>query len=376
MDDGGPSATAFLFIIVLLIDIIAFGVRLDGVKAVPILVILFLIALAVVFLLRVILTVVLGLISSNSDDSKDKICSLPERIAKAVWAPFEKGVSVAASGILYLFGVRNVTEEADVTEEEIRSMVTEGQEQGVLHDSEADMISNIFEFSDKEAQDIMTNRNAMICIDGNMTLKDAVNFMLENNNSRYPVYLDNIDHIIGVLNMRDAMKRMYEKRDEDTQIRKIQGLLRHPKFVPETRNVESLFQNMQSTKTQLVIVIDEYGQTAGLVSMEDILEEIVGNILDEYDEETEYIEPTANDDEFIIEGKTPLEDLEEQFHISFEQEEFETLNGLLISKMDRIPEEDEDFDVDIGGFNFKIMSVKDHVIQSVLVTKTQSKLSE
>jgi len=371
MDDGGPSATTFLFIIILLIDIIVYGVRLEGVEVLPFIALAVLIALLAVFIIRVILTVILGLICDRQSENKDKISSMPERITGAILAPFEKAVSAVSSGILYLFGVRVGQDEADVTEEEIRSMVTEGQEQGVLQDSEADMISNIFEFSDKEAQDIMTNRNAMVCIDGNMTLKEAVDFMLDNNNSRYPVYLDNIDHIIGVLNIRDAMKRVHEKSDEDSQIRKIQGLLRHPKFVPETRNIESLFHNMQSTKTQLVIIIDEYGQTAGLVSMEDILEEIVGNILDEYDEETDYIEPTANDDEFIIEGKTPLEDLEEQFHISFEEEEFETLNGLLISKLDRIPEEDENFSVDIDGFNFKILSVKDHMIQSVLVTKTQ-----
>lgn len=371
MDDGGPSATAFLFIIILLIDIIGFGLRLNGLSVLWYMAIVVLTTLLAVFVIRVILTVVLRLISEGQPDKKDSISTLPERITAKLLAPFEKAVSAVSSGILYLFGIRDEKEETDVTEEEIRSMVTEGQEQGVLQDSEADMISNIFEFSDKEAQDIMTNRNAMVCIDGNMTLKEAIDFMLENNNSRYPVYLDNIDHIIGVLNIRDAMKRVHEKTDEDTQIRKIQGLLRHPKFVPETRNIESLFHNMQSTKTQLVIIIDEYGQTAGLVSMEDILEEIVGNILDEYDEETDYIEPTANDDEFIIEGKTPLEDLEEQFHLSFEEEQFETLNGLLISKLDRIPEEDEDFSVDIGGFNFKILSVKDHMIQSVLVTKTQ-----
>ena len=126
---------------------------------------------------------------------------------------------------------------------------------------------------------------------------------------------------------------------------------------------------MQSTKTQMVIVVDEYGQTSGLLAMEDILEEIVGNILDEYDEDEEHIEATDNADEYIIEGKTPLEELEERFDISFEEEEFETLNGFLISKLDKIPEEDEDFDIDVDGYNFKILSVENKMIQSVLVTK-------
>ena len=119
---------------------------------------------------------------------------------------------------------------------------------------------------------------------------------------------------------------------------------------------------------QMVIVVDEYGQTAGLVAMEDILEEIVGNIMDEYDEEMEYIEDKGND-EYEIEGLIPLEELEERFDISFENSEFETLNGFLISKLDRIPEEDEEFEVEVEGYLFKILSVSNKMIQRVLVTK-------
>ncbi len=238
------------------------------------------------------------------------------------------------------------------------------------------MISNIFEFSDKQAQDIMTNRKAMVCIDGNTTLQEAVNFMLDMNNSRFPVYLDNIDHIIGILHIRDAMKKLSEHTDDDTPLRKTRGLLRSPRNVPETRNIDSLFHDMQKSKTQMVIVIDEYGQTAGLVSMEDIIEEIVGNIMDEYDEDEDYIEATSNEDEFIIEGKTPLEDLEDRFGIKFENDNFETVNGLLISKLDRIPEEGEDFTAEIEGYSFKILSVKNHMIQSVLVKRIKEEKSE
>ena len=126
---------------------------------------------------------------------------------------------------------------------------------------------------------------------------------------------------------------------------------------------------MQSSKTQMVIVIDEYGQTAGLVSMEDILEEIVGNIMDEYDEEENYVRPTKNAGEFTVDGKTPLEVLEKKFKISFGESEFETLNGYIISKLDRIPESDEDFDVTVDGYNFKILSVQNHMVTSVLLTK-------
>jgi len=145
-------------------------------------------------------------------------------------------------------------------------------------------------------------------------------------------------------------------------------LLREAYFVPQTKNIDELFQEMQSQKLQMVIVVDEYGQTDGLVAMEDILEEIVGNIMDEYDEDKEYIEDKGND-EYIMEGKTPLEELEERFGIDFEDEEFATLNGFLISRLDRIPEPDEDFDVDYAGYHFKILSVENKMITSVLVTK-------
>ncbi|MBR4528852.1 MAG: HlyC/CorC family transporter [Lachnospiraceae bacterium] len=259
----------------------------------------------------------------------------------------------------------------DVTEEDIRSIVSEGQEQGVLEASEADMISNIFEFSDKQAQDIMTNRVSIVAVDGSMTLEEALHFMLEGNNSRFPVYLENIDHIIGILNIRDAVKRLYEGDANDLPIRKIKGLLRHPRFVPETRNIDKLFRSMQSSKTQMVIVIDEYGQTAGLVSMEDILEEIVGNILDEYDEDEVTIEPTGNAGEFLIEGRTPLADLEKHFGIDFNEENFETLNGFLIARLDGIPEEGSstDFSVDVGNYEFRINEVRNHRITNVLVRK-------
>ncbi len=294
----------------------------------------------------------------------------------SILSPFTGLIRITAKGILRIFGFHWEADENDVTEEEIKSMVSEGQEQGVLQDSEADMISNIFEYSDKQARDIMTNRKAMVCIDGNTTLSEAVNFMLDMNNSRFPVYLDNIDHIIGILHIRDAMKKLSEHVDDDTPLRKTRGLLRSPKNVPETRNIDTLFHEMQKSKTQMVIVIDEYGQTAGLVSMEDIIEEIVGNIMDEYDEDEDYIEATSNEDEFIIEGKTPLEDLEERFGMSFEDAPFETVNGLLISQLDRIPNEDENFTAEIGGYSFKILSVKNHMIQSVLVKRIKDTESE
>ena len=310
-----------------------------------------------------------GRLAVRSPEKWAYACFYPASFFRVILYPFVMLSKLVSGGILYIFGIRGDDKLTDVTEEEIKSMVTEGQEQGVIQESEADMISNIFEFSDKEAQDIMTNRNAMVAIDANISLKEAVDFMMDTNNSRFPVYLDDIDHIIGIMHIRDAMKKLSDSTDSDLPIRKIKGLLRQPKFVPETRNIDSLFHSMQSSKTQMVIVIDEYGQTAGLVSMEDILEEIVGNIMDEYDEDENYVKPTRNAGEFTVDGKTPLEVLEKRFKISFEKSEFETLNGYLISKLDRIPESDEDFDVTVDGYNFKILSVQNHMVTSVLLTK-------
>lgn len=277
-------------------------------------------------------------------------------------------VTVSANLILRIFGLKPDAEALDVTEEEIISMVNEGHEQGVIEASEAEMITNIFEYGDKEAQDIMTRRGNIVGIDGSLSLDRAVMFMLSEKNSRYPVYEENIDHIIGILHLKDALRMQAGKTDGGRPIREIEGLLREARFIPLTRNIDALFKAMQSQKLQMVIVIDEYGQTAGLIAMEDILEEIVGNILDEYDEEDEHIEEKG-EDEYVIEGMTPLEEVEERLGIHFDEESFETLNGFMISKLDKIPEENEEFEIDVDGYNFKIISVENKMIHSVLVTR-------
>ncbi len=291
------------------------------------------------------------------------IMTLLKPLTGLVWA--------TAKGILWLFGIRADKENDDVTEEEIISMVNEGHEQGVLLATEAEMITNIFEFGDKVAKDIMTQRKNILAIDKQVTLAEAVAYMLGESKSRFPVYEDNIDHIIGILHLRDAMRAHANEDLRNMPIAEISGPIREAVFIPETKKIDGLFHYMQQAKTQMVIVVDEYGQTVGLIAMEDILEEIVGNIMDEYDEDEEYIEATENQDEYIIEGKTPLEELEERFDISFEEEEFDTLNGFLISKMDKIPDENEEFDIDVGSYNFRIITVENKMITSVLVTKKE-----
>lgn len=275
----------------------------------------------------------------------------------------------------YLANFFHLPKENNVIEDEILSMVNEGHETGALQATEAKMINNIFEFSDKEAKDIMTNRSNIIGIDGNECLKDVVSFMLSEANSRYPVYIDNIDHIIGVLHLKDACRMLQDETKEDKPVKSIKGLLRNANFIPETRKIDVLFKTMQSLKTHFVIVIDEYGQTSGVLTMEDILEEIVGNIFDEYDEEEAFIKSKGKDS-YEIDGLTPLDELGETLDIDFSDLEFETLNGLMISKLEHIPSEHEDFEMDFNGYNFKILAVENKIIKRVLVSKKPTKEGE
>lgn len=283
------------------------------------------------------------------------------------------GILITLDILLYIAGrildyLREKKLAQNAAEEEIISMVNEGHEQGYIEASEAEMITNIFEFGDKQAQDIMTHRSNIVAIDAQMSLDDAITFMLDENNSRFPVYEENLDHIVGILHLKDALRIHKGGTLGGQSIGEIDGLLREAKFIPETRKIDALFHTMQSTKLQMVIVIDEYGQTSGLLAMEDILEEIVGNLMDEYDEEEDHIEQKGKN-KYIIDGKTPLEELEKRFSISFHETDFETLNGFLISKMERIPDKKDRFDITVDGYNFKVISVENKMIKSVVVTR-------
>lgn len=257
----------------------------------------------------------------------------------------------------------------EVIEAEIISMVNEGHEQGVILASEAEMIHNIFEFGEKEAKDIMTHRNQMVVLDAQMSYHDAVLFMVDNNRSRYPVFDGDIDHIIGVVHIKDAFAFSQKNEIFRSSLKDIQGLIREVDFVPETTNVHELFKTMQKEKSHMIIVIDEYGQTSGLVAMEDILEEIVGNIEDEHDMETNLIMQDS-EEHYVMDGLTPFEEVVDTLSLPVEEDAFDTLNGLLISLLDRIPSEEESLPVvSAYGYEFKIGKVEGKIIREVSVTK-------
>ena len=255
----------------------------------------------------------------------------------------------------------------DIFEDELISKVNEGHEQGALRTREATMIQNILSLDEKDAKDIMIHRPDIEAMNGEMTLSEAIDLCIEKQYSRYPVFLEDLDNIIGLVHIKDILS--FTKRTDlyGTRIRDIDGLLRPTESVPETHGIDTLFTTMQIEKSHMVIVVDEYGQTSGIIAMEDILEEIVGNILDEYDEEEESVE-VVNKDTWIMNGHTPLSEASEGLGITFD-DEYETLNGFLISRIDRIPREHETFRVEYKGYVFSVRDVVSNVIGEVAVRK-------
>ena len=248
-------------------------------------------------------------------------------------------------------------------ENEIVSMLNEGQEQGEILESEAEMITNIFDLDETNSSEIMTHRKNIRAID----VEEAMEFILDEPFSRFPVYQDSIDNIIGILHIKDAIKYYVKENVRDKAVKDIEGLLQKAYFIPETSKINSIFKNMQSQKTHMEIVVDEYGQTSGIICMEDILEEIVGNIFDEHDE-VEVNITKISDKVYHVKGLTPLSELEEELGISFEDEDFETLNGYLISKIDRIPDQDAGTIIKENGVTYQILAVDDKTISLVKIT--------
>ena len=277
-------------------------------------------------------------------------------------------------GVL-LYGMKNnkktldgILGNDDVTEEEIISMVREGHEQGTILASEAELIHNVFEFDDKEVKDIMTHRKNIVSLDGNMSFIDAIEFIIDTGKSRFPVYENDVDSIIGVLHIKDAFTFFEKNEVYRSSIKDIDGLIRPVDLIPETVNINDLFKKMQSKKSHLAMVVDEYGQISGLIAMEDILEELVGNIEDEHDEEENYIR--KNDDEtFIMDGMTEFSDVKEALSLPVDDDAYETLNGFIISLSDKIPEEGDKTVISAYGYRFSVMSVEDKVIKQVMIKK-------
>lgn len=255
----------------------------------------------------------------------------------------------------------------DTVEDEIIQIVSEGHEQGAIDAQEAKMISNIMEFDDKVASEVMTHRINITAFDVNTPFREAAIAMANERYSRYPVYENDMDNIVGILHIKDVLRVLLARPDA----KDIREVMRKPYFVPETQNISHLFREMKNKSLHMAVVIDEYGQTAGVISMEDILEEIVGNILDEYDIDEHFIQEIGNHT-YLMKGLTELSEVEEVLDISFE-DDFETLNGFLISRLEHIPSMNEKASVSYKGYLFEVLRIADNTIELVKVVSEKNK---
>lgn len=263
-----------------------------------------------------------------------------------------------------LFSKKHSEDQADAVEEEILSIIEEGHEQGTIMSDEAEMLSKVFEFGDKEARDVMSPRQKIIAIEAGTDIKDALDIMLENSYSRYPVYEEDIDNIIGVLHIKDAVAEYLSDAHQS-----IGDLVSEPYHTHPTQKISKLFNEMQANKVHMAIVVDEYGQTEGIVAMEDILEVIVGDILDEHDEEENDIMKVAADGKYIVKGSTNLEELEDLFEITFPDEDIDTVNGFMLYQLGHLPRENEVINILYEGFAFEALERDDKMITKVRIRK-------
>ena len=254
------------------------------------------------------------------------------------------------------------------TETEIKNMVSEGHEKGEIEKTEAEMINNIFEFAEKEANDVMVHRTGISAIEANSTIGEAFERTMQDGFSRYPVYIDDLDQIIGIFHIRDLVKVYAIEENRDKTLLELRNkVLIDAYIIPETRNISQLLKEMQLKKSHMAIVVDEYGQTAGLVTMEDILEEIVGDFTTSNAPTIDEEVVQQSDGSMIIEGSANLRDLNKMFNWNLDTEDARTFNGLILEHLEEIPEEGTVCEV--NGLRVTILEVSDNMIKQAKVVK-------
>lgn len=279
-----------------------------------------------------------------------------------ITAPFVKLLTFSTNMVSKIFGVGEAEEEV-VTEEEIRMMIDEGEEKGTIERGEKQLLNNVFEFNDIIVSEIMTPRTDMYAIDINEDLKEQLDEIDEFKYSRIPVYDEDIDDIKGILFVKDILKPLKDNKEIN-----IKELMREPYFVPESKDIDELFKEMQQNKVQMAIAIDEYGGTAGLITMEDIIEELVGNIFDEYDDEEIEVKK-IDDNTYILSGTVSSYELKKVFNIELPEGDYETLSGYLLDKLGRIPDEDEHPIIEDENLTYRVEEMEDKRIKYVKVCR-------
>lgn len=291
------------------------------------------------------------------------------RSISIVTAPFVKLLTCSTNLISKLFGVGEQEEET-VTEEEIKMMVDQGEEKGVIEETEKEMINNVFALNDIIASEIMIHRTDMFAIEINENIYELLNEIDDYKYSRIPVYEETIDNIKGILYLKDILKLVSTQQQF-----KIADILKEAYFVPESKPIDEIFKELQTNKMQMAIVVDEYGGTAGLLTMEDILEELVGNIFDEYDDE-EFDYKKLDENTYLMEGSISLYEVKKILDIELPEGDYETLSGYLIEQLGRLPEEQEHPIIEDEKLTYKIEEVEDRRIKWVKVCKNQPEISE
>lgn len=289
----------------------------------------------------------------------------PLQLLSVLTAPFVKMLTVSTNFFVRLFGVDPNAEEDQVTEEEIRMMVDVGEEKGAIHVSEKEMINNIFEFNNKTVSDIMTHRTDIAALPIDAGLREVIDFINNEKYSRIPIYEDNIDNIVGVMHSKYVFKFV---TNDDTTNFSLKELIRQPYFVPESKRTDELFKELQQNKTHMAIIIDEYGGTAGIVTLEDLIEEIVGNIFDEDDDEEKELEK-IDDNTFIIKGSISLDEAQEILGATLPVDDYETLSGFIIGQIGRIPEKGDEPTIEFNELVFKVEEVEEKKVSKVKVCR-------
>lgn len=289
-----------------------------------------------------------------------------------VFRPIIWFLSKSTNAVLRLMGIDPKAEEEEVSEDEILMMVDLGEEQGAIESTEKELIENIFEFNNTTAEDVMVHRTDMVMIWVEDSPQDVIATIRESGMSRFPVYEEDADDIIGILSTRD-----YLLNTQHPAPKTLRELLRPAYFVPESVRTDVLFRDMQSKKVHLSIVVDEYGGTSGLVTLEDLLEEIVGNIYDEFDPQEEKEIEQLENNLWKISGSCPLDQVAEALDIEFdEDEESDTLGGLVYAQLSVIPKDGTQLEVEACGLHIKVTEITDRRVEWTLVSKLAPAVEE
>ena len=294
----------------------------------------------------------------------------PIMLISKITIPFVKLLSISTNFLIRLFNVNSKNLEEKVSKEEIKSLVDVGQEHGVINETEKDMINSIFEFDDKLAKEVMTPRTNVYMINIDDCANTYLNSLLNEKYSRIPIFQENIDNIIGILYMKDFLCEAYKVGFDNVNLRNI---LHTPYFVPEMKNIDELFKELQISKKHMAILIDEYGGFSGIVTIEDLIEEVMGDIGDEFDDE-EILLKNISKNTFLASGLISINELNEKLHINLDSEsdDYDTLGGFIIKLIGYIPKKDDDCIVNYKNIIFKIKEVNKKRIVKVEITINNS----